>query len=107
MHCFYAGSSLPLLDNLYTFDLAGYLSWFRPSDSIAVKRNLTMALQPSNKAKIDHDIRPHIMEDTALHAPSIENYISSTSKNGRNSTFFMNMVAPISNPRIWTPKLMS
>jgi hypothetical protein len=79
-HCFFtAGSSIPLLDNLYTFDLGGYLGWFRPSDSIFVHRNLSMALNSSNQAKIGL-IRHHNIEDTGLYIPSFRGSINVSSK---------------------------
>ena len=90
-HCLLAGSSPPLLENLYTFDLGSYLCWFRPSDSIFVKRNLLMSLNSSNKVEIDGRIRHDIMDDSGLHVPSFTGEIRGNSKDG-DGTFSVDLV---------------
>ena len=91
-HCFSAGSSLQLMDNLYAFDLGGYLDWFRPSDSFFVERRLSMGLQSSNEPtanKPTAGIGAHNMEcdfvDTGLHVPSFRSDIFVSSKDGNGS----------------------
>ena len=84
-HCFLAGSSLTLLENLYTFDLESYLGWFRPLDSIFVQRNLLMSLNSSNKAKLDDRIRHDIMGDTGLHVPSFTGEIRGNIEDGNGT----------------------
>ncbi|KIM43687.1 hypothetical protein M413DRAFT_443595 [Hebeloma cylindrosporum] len=81
-HCFSAGSSPELLDDLYVFDLADYLGWFRSSDSILVQRSLSLSLNSSNKAKSDPRIQRDIMEDTGLHVPGLQGSIHGSSKDG-------------------------
>ena len=86
-HCFSAGSSLQLMDNLYAFDLGGYLDWFRPSDSFLAERRLSMKLRSSNKpkTKVGTNIRYDFVEDTGLHVPLFIGNFAIGSKDGNGS----------------------
>jgi hypothetical protein len=74
-HFFLAGPSLPLLDSLYTFDLGGYLGWFRTSDDS----------DPTN---------------TGVHVLSYAGSMSVNSKDGRDS-LYLTTVSSIPRFLLW------